>query len=587
MNIFILTKNNYLSFMKKIIFSVIFIFSIIYFPTKSFAYVDDWYYSGGEVRTSYGMICNSGTIWRNSPMVQVKINGTWYPRSMSEMSQYSGATSTVTDKFWSFEIPYDGFSIMVYGQFEMAKQTVRLRAGDDLYIQVEFPHGSNANVGNGDIQFRYYSGSRYVTENGYNVKSKLDHVRSCSGGSWETTDTRHRKYCQTCKYTSVSWADHTWKTKTRPTCSKEGTEYCTTCGKTRSIAKEPHSYAGFWSNNETQHWHQCANCGNKKDVANHNFVLRMDSTYHAYQCTVCNYTKNKEKHNFVKKYDDTTHWDQCSGCGLMSTKNSHTWTYSNINAKTHDKKCNACGKIVKNEAHNFINNKCACGRYNTVTVSFDLNNPNPPGGLLVGPVPSSVNQITYTYGDKYYDSKYGLVNPTLQDYTFEGWYTAKTGGTKVNTGTAVSNSNAHTLYAHWKKKALPITKIELTKNPKVIEYLNGITETQYQNKYNRGNKLACPYANINLPSNITKPKGTYIYKWEYYKDGKWQNVNLSGVSVSDTALDFKNVTRDLNNVKFRLTVKGNHEDVVRSNEATLTVWWLPNASEQIYTIIGD
>jgi len=39
--------------------------------------------------------------------------------------------------------------------------------------------------------------------------------------------------------------------------------------------------------------------------------------------------------------------------------------------------------------------------------------------------------------------------PTRAGYTFDGWYTAASGGTKVNSGTTVTASSNHTLYAHW------------------------------------------------------------------------------------------------------------------------------------------
>ena len=49
-------------------------------------------------------------------------------------------------------------------------------------------------------------------------------------------------------------------------------------------------------------------------------------------------------------------------------------------------------------------------------------------------------------------STYGaLPNPTRANYTFEGWYTAATGGTEVTAETRVVNSTDHTLYALWRE----------------------------------------------------------------------------------------------------------------------------------------
>jgi len=49
-----------------------------------------------------------------------------------------------------------------------------------------------------------------------------------------------------------------------------------------------------------------------------------------------------------------------------------------------------------------------------------------------------------------YDSTYGtLPNPTKTGYTFKGWYTAASGGSKVTSTSKVTNASNHTLYARW------------------------------------------------------------------------------------------------------------------------------------------
>jgi uncharacterized repeat protein (TIGR02543 family) len=72
---------------------------------------------------------------------------------------------------------------------------------------------------------------------------------------------------------------------------------------------------------------------------------------------------------------------------------------------------------------------------NDYTVSF-----NPQGGST--PVPSS---ITVTYGSYYGD----LPTVTRSGYTFNGWYTAATGGTQVTNATTVTLTANQTLYAQW------------------------------------------------------------------------------------------------------------------------------------------
>ena len=71
---------------------------------------------------------------------------------------------------------------------------------------------------------------------------------------------------------------------------------------------------------------------------------------------------------------------------------------------------------------------------NDYTTTFDAN-----GG--------SVSQTSKTVT---YNSTYGtLPTPTRDGYTFQGWYTAKTGGTKVTSSTVVTSTSNHTLYARW------------------------------------------------------------------------------------------------------------------------------------------
>ena len=77
----------------------------------------------------------------------------------------------------------------------------------------------------------------------------------------------------------------------------------------------------------------------------------------------------------------------------------------------------------------------------TVQVSFDSQ-----GG-------SSVGSTNITYG-----SAYGqLPTPTKTGCTFDGWYTASTGGSRVSDDTKMQRTENHTLYAHWNAAKYTIT----------------------------------------------------------------------------------------------------------------------------------
>ena len=74
----------------------------------------------------------------------------------------------------------------------------------------------------------------------------------------------------------------------------------------------------------------------------------------------------------------------------------------------------------------------------TVRVSLDLNGKD---------AKCSRTSLTVKKG-----STYGpLPTPTRSGYDFDGWYTAKTNGSKVTSKTKVTKDKAHTLYAHWSK----------------------------------------------------------------------------------------------------------------------------------------
>ena len=78
----------------------------------------------------------------------------------------------------------------------------------------------------------------------------------------------------------------------------------------------------------------------------------------------------------------------------------------------------------------------------TYIISFNANG---------GSCSTSFKTVTYasTYG--------ALPTPTRTNYTFVGWYTAKTGGKKVESATKVYATSNYTLYARWKGITIPVT----------------------------------------------------------------------------------------------------------------------------------
>ena len=79
---------------------------------------------------------------------------------------------------------------------------------------------------------------------------------------------------------------------------------------------------------------------------------------------------------------------------------------------------------------------------NKYTVTFDGN------GVTV-----SQTTKTVTYGGTYGT----LETPTRSGYTFNGWYTAKSGGTRIYSGSEVNIAKDHTLYAQWSGNKYTVT----------------------------------------------------------------------------------------------------------------------------------
>lgn len=510
--------------------------------------IADGYYSYYNDRSSTAAIRTSAV-----PMT-VTINGKEYPQSIQEIANAAGITSSSTRGNYDVTLNYDGFSIEITTLCAMSTRQMQFRDGDMFDISVIIPKGSNINVGNGDI--RYY-GFRNDTDAGSsavkftaNVNDKLNHIKSCNGGSMQHDANQHWQICNTCGYTKIKKTNHAFTTTKAATCTAEGQKKCNTCGYTTSIPKTSHQYQTTWESNGTQHWHKCKNCSATTGHANH---------------------------NFEKKYDNGQHWDQCKTCGYKKNIASHSWTYSNWdNPNTHDKKC-SCGKTVTGEKHSFTlenNSKCACGRYNNLTVSFDLNK---PANLLKDTVPSSVSGIKYTYGDKYYDSKYNVVTPTLADYTFDGWYTAASGGTKITSSTVMNKTQAHTLYAHWKAQPMAIKKLNLASDTNVIEY-NGQNESAYKKEHDPKSGYAYGALTFTINTDATI-QSWYKKVWEEYDGKQWKALSSGVISESGNTMNLKNITRQLDGKKIRLTIYNNAGNKITSNEAPVKVYYLPEMKE--------
>ncbi len=91
---------------------------------------------------------------------------------------------------------------------------------------------------------------------------------------------------------------------------------------------------------------------------------------------------------------------------------------------------------------------------NKYTVTANANGgtiPTTSGWTVASGGATATKQVTY-------DSTYGtLPTPTRTGYDFQGWFTAQTDGSKVESSTTVKTASNHTIYAHWKESTYTIT----------------------------------------------------------------------------------------------------------------------------------
>ena len=188
-----------------------------------------------------------------------------------------------------------------------------------------------------------------------------------------------------------------------------------------------HSY-GDWSKDGTSHWHECTDidCPNREesitDEASHVYTDDTDTT-----CDVCGYERTVAPPSHEHSYGDwrkdgTSHWHECTDTDCPNREESITDKAAHVYTDDTDTTCNVCGyerTVAPPAPTEFI-------------VTFDGNGGTP-----------SVGSMTTT------DQKLTSLPSASRSgsYSFDGWYTKKSGGIKITKDT-VFHANT-TVYAHW------------------------------------------------------------------------------------------------------------------------------------------
>ena len=204
---------------------------------------------------------------------------------------------------------------------------------------------------------------------------------------------------------------------------------CDTCGYERTVTPPSHEHSyGDWSKDGTSHWHECTDddCPNREesitDKAAHIYTDDVDTT-----CDTCGYertiTPPAHKHSYGDwRKDGTNHWHECTDADCPNRNESITDKAAHDYDDDADTTCNVCG----------YERTVAPPAPTEFTVIFDGNGGTP-----------SVGSMTTT------DQKLPSLPSASRSgsYSFDGWYTEKSGGTKVTTDTEFHANT--TVYAHW------------------------------------------------------------------------------------------------------------------------------------------
>lgn len=166
------------------------------------------------------------------------------------------------------------------------------------------------------------------------------------------------------------------------------------------------------------------------------------------------------------------------------------------------------------------------------TIDFDANG---------GTVDVTSKKVTY-------DSTYGeLPVPKRAGYTFGGWHTAKTGGTKVISTTKVTAQSTHTLYARWIQKNCTVTFNanggSVSLSSRTVTY--GSTYGDLPTPTRAGYTFNGWYTNTNYTTQVTSStkvtnssNHTIYAKWSVNKYTLTFNANRGSVSPSSRTVTY-------------------------------------------------
>lgn len=227
-------------------------------------------------------------------------------------------------------------------------------------------------------------------------------------------------------------------------------------------------------------------------------------------------------------------------------------------------------------AESFSNQYSAYTAKEAVYCTFDAN-----GGSVEN------NKRPVIPGDKYWK----LPTSTRKDYTFNGWFTSKTGGTQVTKNTVVTNSASHTLYAHWtyNSTTTPISNCTISLATTSYTYDGttkkpSVTVKEGSKTLTSGTDYTVSYSNNTNAGTATVTitgKGNYIGT-----ASKTFTINAKSISSTTVTLGTTSYTYDGTAKKPSVTVKDGSKALTSGTDYTVSYSNNTNVGTATVTITG-
>lgn len=166
------------------------------------------------------------------------------------------------------------------------------------------------------------------------------------------------------------------------------------------------------------------------------------------------------------------------------------------------------------------------------------------GGTLISPKTIILTNDSFTIPATNEDGSAYLETPSLDYYTFVGWFTAKDGGKQISVGSIVSSASAVNneikLYAHWTPNTYQI----------VYEW-TGNVPTEFTNPLPASYTTGDEAITLQRLESVTVGESTYTFVGWYYDSGCTKQADKIDTSVLDSFVRNESVT------PMTLTVYGN------------------------------